>query len=169
MKKIIFITAFLFLCLPVIIFGNENETEIRKEKDGHTFVFRIGKELFNPEEHDLTRLNEDIIDGKEAYGICNSIPGFQISKFECTIDGKKLDIPKDIYISFYEPHILLISTERENKNIDAFWGNDLQSVFVFMNGSDGGGGYSVVWILKKDGNHNFCIPPIFDLAFMFEW
>ena len=63
-------------------------------------------------------------------------------------------------------------TSQINENIidgRKYWGKDYESVFVFMMGSDGAGGYSLVWHFNYSGDHSYMLPRYDDFMFKTSW
>ncbi len=61
-------------------------------------------------------------------------------------DGKEMKIPSRLYSDCYEPNF-------DNSSVTIKFGHNFQSVIVSMAGSDGAGGYEVIWRLRKNGHH----------------
>ena len=140
-------------------------TTIEKSENGHSFVLKLAKKPFEIEHHDLSRIKDNIVDGREIYGVDGSIPREEFSTFSLSIDGTDVSIPANIFNRFYDP---TFGYQGSSKYVDAFWGNDYDCVFVYMNGSDGAGGYSVTWVLKKNGQHTYSLIPLYDVYFEFN-
>jgi hypothetical protein len=87
-----------------------------------------------------------IIDGRVAYG-AEVIPQAEIKSIRFYLDGKTIKVPKRLYSDCYDPNL------RDNP-LTLRFSDDFQSVFVSMWGSDGAGGYNVIWVLRKNGRHS---------------
>jgi hypothetical protein len=165
--KLYVLTAFL-ACASITANAQQPElksTVIEKSENGHSFVLKLAKKQFKGENHDLSRIRDNIVDGKEIFGVDGSVPREEFSTFSLFIDGTVVPIPANIFSHFYDPNF---GYERSSKYVDAFWGNDYECVFVYMNGSDGAGGYSVTWVLRKNGEHSYSLIPIYDMYFDFN-
>ena len=123
---------------------------IEKSENGNDFSFTIVLEYFDTTSHDISNIREGLIDGKDFWGTDGDVPAKQIKKFLLKINNERINIDPDIYKNFYNPRI-------DPTSMGAFWGNNYESVFVFMNGSDGAGAYSVVWSLQKNGSPSYSV------------
>lgn len=123
---------------------------IEKSENGNDFSFTIVLEYFDTTSHDISNIREGLIDGKDFWGTDGDVPAKQIKKFLLKINNERINIDPDIYKNFYNPRI-------DPTSMGAFWGNNSESVFVFMNGSDGAGAYSVVWSLQKNGSSSYSV------------
>jgi hypothetical protein len=138
---------------------------IEKSEAGHTFKLQFSKRPFKPGLHDLSKYKVNIIDGKEVFGIDGSVPREEFSEFSFWLDSVRIPVHEEIYKIFYDPDFGYLEG---GKYIDAFWGNNYESVFVYMNGSDGAGGYSVTWLLQKNGQHTYSLIPTYEMFFKFN-
>ena len=89
------------------------------------------------------------VDGKRAYGLApgTSVPISEISGFTLTWGGKKTALSKKLYNDIFQAYI-------DKKSMVLHSGIRESEVLLLLNGGDGGGVFSVLWILRKDGNHN---------------
>jgi hypothetical protein len=62
------------------------------------------------------------------------------------LDGKEIRIPSRLYADCFEPNF-------GNDYVTLKFGRGFQSVIISMSGSDGAGGYQVIWTLRKNGQH----------------
>lgn len=137
--------------------------EVYRKDKGHWFRFFASERNFDRKQHDLSDVEQDIIDGHPAYGLAREAPQCEFDRFDLVIDGHAIAIPRDVYSHFYEPDF----GYEDRTYMVAFWGNDYQSVFVVMNGGDGIGSYSVIWHLRVDGRHSYSLIPGGELFFDF--
>lgn len=175
MKKILFhILIFVLITSGVSKAQTDAEklaVDIKKEEHNHEFYVRICKKMFDPKQHNVSNVKDNnTIDGKKAYGIDGDVPRMEISTFLCYIDKQKIEVPPEIYSIFYEPNLIYHPyPQRYNESlstyIDAFFGKDYNSVYVIMSGSDAAGSYQVIWVIRKDGNHDYCVIPWEELDF----
>ena len=140
--------------------NNTNTRTIKKSENSHEFVFTIVKAPFDSSKHDMSKHDMNIIDGKYARGCDYSLPWSEIISFSLIIDNEKIKIPNDLYNSFYNPSF-------KSRNLNAFWSHKYDGIFVYMNGSDGAGAYSVTWFLSKEGTHTHSLIPTYGLYFNF--
>jgi len=89
---------------------------------------------------------QTMVDGRPAIGTDGNIPGVEIDSMRFYLDGKEIRIPSRLYADCFEPNF-------GNDYVTLKFGRDLQSVIISMSGSDGAGGYQVVWRLRKNGQH----------------
>lgn len=163
MQKILLIALFF----SFVVFAQINEslhTQINKEDNGHSFSLTISKKLFDAKDHDLSKIQFNTIDNDTAFGIDGSLPKYELSEITLNIDDKYILIPEDFYKRFYNPSL---EYNPDNKNIDAFFNNDYQTVILLMNASDGAGAYPLVLLLNKNGNHSFIKMSMEDIYFNF--
>jgi hypothetical protein len=140
-------------------------TTIEKSENGHSFVLRLAKKQFQRDRHDLSKINANIVDGRRVFGVDASIPREEFSEFTLTIDGDVVPISPQTFDRFYDP---TFGYESGRKYVDAFWGDKYNCVFVYMNGSDGAGAYSVTWVLNRTGVHTFSLIPTYEMGFNFN-
>ena len=88
------------------------------------------------------------IDGRPPLGTDGGIPQTEIESVRLYIDGKEVPVPKDLYSDCYEPSF------ESNASFAAKFADNLEGVFVFMNGSDAAGSYQVLWVFRRDARHS---------------
>jgi hypothetical protein len=86
------------------------------------------------------------IDGRTALGTDASIPYLEIEHMKLYFGGKEIPVSRKMYADCFDPHV-------ESDGLLLKFGEDPESLFVFMQGSDGAGVYDVIWVLRKDGRH----------------
>jgi hypothetical protein len=87
------------------------------------------------------------VDGREPLGTDGTMPRVEISSMTVSFSGTKIVVPQSLYADCFNPNL--------QKDTLAVKLNDAgDSLLVFMAGSDGGGVYQVMWILRKDGHHS---------------
>ena len=84
------------------------------------------------------------IDGRTPLGTDGDLPKREIVRMAAVLDGVPIEVPRNLIADCYEPHL-------DKSLLAVRIGDDNQSVFVFMNGSDAAGSYQVVWVLSKTG------------------
>jgi hypothetical protein len=88
------------------------------------------------------------IDGRQEWlGTDGEIPRVEIASMVVSFRGKTMAVPRNLYWDCFEPSFL-------KNNFIAKLNDAGDALFVFMAGSDGAGGYEVMWVLRKDGHHS---------------
>ena len=95
---------------------------------------------FVPENHKIN-LPANLIDGRECYGIDQDYPKREIHSFKIKWDKKWLYIPISAYSNLYEPFMSMEAYLSKNKKL----------LYVYIDGSDGAGSYSVKFVFNKNG------------------
>jgi hypothetical protein len=125
--------------------------------EGHTAKVRFTVSAFVPSLHKVEACSDSgpiIIDGRKplGVGICD-LPEDVIGSMILSFDNVEIDIPKELYSDCYEPQFP--GTNRPTSEYLVIRiGDDLKSVFVFMNGGDAAGHYQIIWVLRTDGKHS---------------
>jgi len=87
------------------------------------------------------------IDGRDPLGVDGTIPRVEIRSVLLSFDGVQVQVPRRLYSDCYNPNF--------GKNYLATkFGDDGESLLVFMAGGDAAGSYQVIWVLRKDGHHS---------------
>jgi hypothetical protein len=123
-------------------------------KSGNRYYIEISSRPFEPHNHQITFDSSTVIheyspqkskrfaigkiDGYEAYGIDGDIPNSEIGVFHVKINDISLDIPSRAFTGLYEPNFC--------SYIEAYESIDSKKLYIYMSGSDAGGGYMVKWI-----------------------
>ena len=141
----------LVLIISAGVFAQFTETRTYKfeEKEGsHTARVVFRTKVFARARHRSTKVvrGQTIVDGRPAIGTDGNIPAVEIDSMRYYLDGKEIRIPSRLYADCFEPHF-------GNDYVTLKFGRDLQSVIISMSGSDGAGGYQVIWRLRKNGQH----------------
>ena len=87
------------------------------------------------------------VDGRVAYGTDGGVPAIEIESLRLLINGREVPIPRRLYSDCFNPSY-------GDGALAVKFGDDQQTVFVFMRGSDGAGVYDVIWALRGDGRHS---------------
>ena len=87
------------------------------------------------------------VDGRVAYGTDGGVPASEIESLRLFINGREVPSPRRLYSDCFNPSY-------GDGALAVKFGDDPQTVFVFMHGSDGAGVYDVVWVLRRDGRHS---------------
>ena len=131
-------------------------------REGHTASVTFTVDRFTPALHKITdndwKAVDDPyierIDGRIPLGIDGNMPSYEIKSMRLDFDGKKAEIPKELYSDCYNPPFPRYNKEIQSNYFKIKIGDDMKSVFVFMAGGDAAGSYRVVWILRPDGAHS---------------
>lgn len=126
-------------------------------KSGDKILVSIGVGYFNPTKHKLHLsdtvyksihnekrvdylIAKNLIDGKRAYGIDGDIPKTEIKFLKLKYNDKWLTVPKSCFVNFYEVH---------PTTMEAYLSKDKTLIFLYVNGSDGIGSYSIKFVFDK--------------------
>jgi len=120
-----------------------------KNHAGHSAVLKIQTKQFHSSEH---RISQDAqyqtrVDSRLAWRTDGNVPNIEIVSMTLVIDGRELSIPKKLFKDCFEPNL-------DNRFLKMRFGPQFKTVIVAMNGSDGAGGYEVVWRLAPNGRHS---------------
>ncbi len=149
--RILFLTLLLTLSLPASAQNNEPGTFRFVAKHGsHTATLVVKTKVFDRSTHKVAIVRQGDshvtnVDGRRALGTDASIPNFEIDSMKFYFDGKEIPVSRRLYSDCFDPHV--------KGGLSLKFGDDLQSLFVFMQGSDGAGFYDVIWVLRKDRRH----------------
>jgi hypothetical protein len=165
----------IWLLISVEAFGQNRigDSEFSASREGHSakVVFTVG--LFDPSAHKVEGLSpcDDPglvkIDGRQPLGarICH-LPKREIRAMRLTFDKTEIDIPNELFSDCYEPPFPR-SDGRISDYFELKIGDDLRSVFIFVNGGDFAGHYQALWVLRPDGKHSrFTTGPCPDCSFI---
>jgi hypothetical protein len=120
-----------------------------KNQAGHSAVLIVRTKQFLSSNHRISRDNQyqTKVDGRFAWGTDGNIPNIEIYSMTFLLDGRKLSIPQKLFKDCYEPNL-------DYRFLKIRFGPQFKSVIVSMSGSDGAGGYDVVWRLESTGHHS---------------
>ncbi len=107
--------------------------------------------------HDISFVNQNTIDGKYAYGIDGDLPHEEILSMDVTIIGRSYSIQRDLFADCYDP--------TRQKSIRVFL-TETDTAFIFMNGSDGAGSYSVVWYVSPNSQDRIITRHVLGFIFL---
>ncbi len=141
----------LVLIISAGVFAQSKKVEIfrfEKKEGSHTARVVFRTKVFARAGHRSTKVvrGQTMVDGRPAIGTDGNIPGVEIDSMKFYLDGKEIRIPSRLYADCFEPNF-------GNDYVTLEFGRDLQSVIISMSGSDGAGGYQVIWGLRKNGQH----------------
>ena len=141
----------LVLIISAGVFAQSTETRtfrFEKTEGSHTARVVFRTKVFARAGHRSTKVvrGQTMVDGRPAIGTDGNIPGVEIASMKFYLDGKEIRIPSRLYADCFEPNF-------GNDYVTLKFGRDLQSVIISMSGSDGAGGYQVIWRLRKNGRH----------------
>jgi hypothetical protein len=102
---------------------------------------------FDSTRHRIRREREygfvEKIDGRRPYGVDGDMPDTEFGRFEITIDGKRLKIPRTAYSDLFQPRFYA-------DFIEAFESRDGRRLYLQMSASDGAGAYTVTWAFDHE-------------------
>lgn len=129
---------------------------------GHTGKIRVSIKPFDRAKAGLAAdapLTPELRAQLEAryLGIDYDLPEYEFAQFIVWFDGKELTIPTQWYTDCANPKI-------GGRNFWTQLGDEGESLFVFMSGSDAAGHYDVMWTLRKDGHHARLTSDVSDMA-----
>lgn len=127
---------------------NVGTFQVVQKKSGHTAKVVFHTRVFRGAGHRIAYDQKLVarIDGRAPLGTDGNLPAVEIASLRFFLDGKEIHVPRSLYSDCYEP---LFGEDYPPIRFS----DDLQSVFVFMGGSDAAGSYQVIWVLRKDGRH----------------
>jgi len=153
-----------FFCFVVIALGcidapaksrRIGNYDFHLSRSGHKVALIIRNAPFESSKHSHG-YNENIgplVDGRKAYG-AESIPRTQIKSIVLYFDGRPIKVSRWLYSDCYNPNL-------ESEYVKLRLARNRQTVFVTMDGADGAGAYTVVWVLKRNGRHSRFFKPAF--------
>lgn len=152
--KLCFFLGMFHLAQAAVADTDPGRRVLRGANDGHTFVVALAKKAFQPRDHHIRRRADDlfVIDGRKAQGVEVYLPREELAYFTVTVDGKRWRVPDRLWRDCFEPHFGDTVTPPASY-IHAWVFKDGKRCTVKMEGSDGAGGYTVVWRLRKSGRH----------------
>jgi len=141
----------LVLIISAGVFAQSSKTKtykFEKKEGSHTARVVFRTKVFARARHRSTKVvrGQTMVDGRPAIGTDGNIPGVEIDSMRFYLDGKEIRIPSRLYADCFEPHF-------GDDYVTLKFGRDFQSVIITMSGSDGAGGYQVIWRLRKNGQH----------------
>jgi len=102
------------------------------------------------------------IDGNPIWGTDGNIPRKKISRVAVTVGEHVFNLPANALEGLYEPNFCYGSrNETETAYCRVFISTDKQRIYIYMENSDGAGGYEVVWVIQ----HGHYLKRILDYGF----
>lgn len=148
----IYLILFSYLC-----YANQDISGIESDHfydyiivSGNKIEVLITQKKFYPDEHLITFKDSSdessaLIDGKVPIGTDNSAYALtEIDSFVVKWNGNTVRISKNLYTDCYNPNV---------RSSSILPSEDGHEVLIIMSGSDGGGGYTIGWLIRKNGNH----------------
>jgi len=150
MKRVVFLSAVLIILIIKASAQNSISSQciIGKEKNEIEVMFKMRE--FIKKDYVIDGLNV-YYDDKRVYGAVLELPDQYIK--EITIKepkGISTTIIVDEVSYFTLPNIECINPEQRSLYIDK--STNMEHILLFMNGGDGAGVYSVVWIIDVEKN-----------------
>jgi len=93
------------------------------------------------------------VNGRKAYG-AEGVPKAEIVSLKVFFNGEEVQVPRQLYSDCYDPNF-------GNEYIKLSFSRDFSKLFVSMSGSDGAGGYEVVWVIRRNGRASRFFKPAF--------
>lgn len=123
--------------------------KFEKTRGTHKVSVIFHARAFDPSKHKVAKArdHQTIVDGKLAHGTDGNIPKLEIGAIKLFFDGTEVAVPRKLYSDCFEPNL-------DDDSLTIRFGRDFQSLIVTMSGSDGAGGYEVVWRFRKTGYHS---------------
>ena len=120
--------------------------KFEKRQGSHKASVIFQSRAFAPSKHKITKARDyqTIVDGRLAHGTDGNVPNIEINSIKLFLDGTEVPIPRKLYSDCFEPNL-------DDGSVAIRFGRDFQMVIITMSGSDGAGGYEVVWRFRKNG------------------
>lgn len=129
------------------------------EKSGNKFKIRLCAGKFNKKRHKLHLadtvykfidnekrfdylVTKNLIDEKQAYGIDMGVPRTEIKSLKIIWNEKELLVPKTAFSNLFEAHVY---------SVEVYFAQKKDFIYLYMDGSDGAGSYSVKFVFNKSG------------------
>lgn len=143
---------FLVLLISAGVFAQSRRTrtyQFEKKEGVHTARVVFRTILFDRARHRSTGVvrGQTMVDGRPAIGTDGNMPGVEIDSMRFYLDGKEIKVPGRLYADCFDPNF-------GNDYVTLKFGRDFRDVIISMSGSDGAGGYQVIWRLRKNGQHS---------------
>lgn len=147
-----FLLSLLMLIGSTATFAQSNGIDtfkFEKKQGTHKALITLDTRAFEPSKHKITkgRNYQTIVDGRLARGTDGNVPNIEIASIKLSLDRTQIAIPGKLYSDCFEPNL-------DDDSLAIRFGRDFQSVIITMSGSDGAGGYEVVWRFRKSGYHS---------------
>jgi len=122
----------------------------------NNYEVKIKKIAFQGKNHLINRFEDMVfeIDNRVVFGVRyykKEIPETELCCFDVLYNGEKIDFSKPHWGNFYNPRIGCIKDAlglycQTNMHYDKEYNN----IYIYLKGADGGSGYSVIFVFKKD-------------------
>jgi hypothetical protein len=116
------------------------ELVVKRSEDSDSLLARITISEFDAKSHNMSLVNDNIIDGEYSYGIDGSFPRYQIDSIRIEDRRFIYRIPLEFFRNCYNPSFQFTSYTIQRSSLDG--------VMLSMSGSDGAGSYFVIWLLE---------------------
>jgi hypothetical protein len=119
--------------------------QYRRETSGHVARLIFRTRSFDSAKNKVGYDDKigNTVNGRKAYG-AESVPKAEITSFIVFFDGERVQVPRQLYSDCYDPNF-------GNEYIKLSFSRDFSKLSVSMSGSDGAGGYEVVWVIRRNG------------------
>lgn len=88
----------------------------------------------------------------------------EFSLFRVSWNGKDVPVEPKLYLGFLNPHLKTQLLDSDYAPLKIIVDPSGEWIQLLMFGSDGGGGYSACWLLRKDEQHRLCDPRVFEFS-----
>lgn len=156
-----FLLVLLLLCFVPSVFADNltkagpSEKAFSASLAKHTALIKVKYKPFDRAIHGFA--SDTAVKEKRLVGTDFSVPDREFEYFKAFFDGKEIAIDKKWYTDLYNPNFA-----------DGFFriaiGDDLKSLFVFMNGASAAGHYDALWVFRQDGNHSRFVTRVSDMS-----
>ncbi len=145
-------TMFLVLVISAGVFAQSRRIrtyQFEKKEGSHTARVVFRTRMFTRARHRSTGVvrGQTMVDGRPAIGTDGNMPGMEIDSMRFYLDGKEIKISGRLYADCFDPKF-------GNDYVTLTFGRGFRDVIISMSGSDGAGGYQVIWRLRKNGQHS---------------
>ena len=124
---------------PQAFISHDSATINFRTKSGNKICIQLFSDSFQVSKHKLQKTDTTYtIDNMKVYGEDGDIPRKEISQLRIKWGDTWLKIPKKAYSNLYEPNM-----------IEAYISKSKALLYVYLEGSDAAGGYSVKFVFNK--------------------
>lgn len=154
---LIFLFSFCFISSVFadnLVKAGHPEKTFSTSFDKHAAVIKVKYRPFDRAKHGVAT---NFFKKKKLIGTDYDVPDREFEYFNISLDGKEIVVDKKWYADLYNPNFA-------DGFLSAAVGDDLRSVFVFMNGSSAAGHYDVLWVFREDGHHSRFVTDVSDMS-----
>jgi hypothetical protein len=128
--------------------GRITTYQFEKKEGGHTARVVFRTRVFARARHRSAAVvrGQTKVDGRPAIGTDGNMPAVEIASMRFYLDAKEIKVPGRLYADCFDPKF-------GDDYVTLEFGRGSRDVIISMSGSDGAGGYQVIWRLRKNGRH----------------